>query len=52
MDTKVSAQIPQPNTSGYLFDGVCDGLAVLFVLLGLGLGMLRESTTPGRHKTR
>ena len=52
METKVSAQIPQPNTSGYLFDGVCDGLAVLFVLLGLGLGMLRESTTPGRHKTR
>lgn len=49
---QVAIQIPQPNSKGYLFDGVCDGLAVVFVLLGLGFWILRESTTPGRHKTR
>ena len=47
-----TAQIPKPNSSGYIFDGVCDGLAVVFVLLGLGFWMLRESTNPGRHKSR
>jgi hypothetical protein len=48
----MSSQIPKPSSTGFLFDGICDGLAVLFVLVGIGFWMLRESTTPGRNKAR